>query len=490
MDRASAILLRFSNILVMVVVARIISPEELGVYALAITVYGFVVCLASWGVASAIGRSDLDADRLGPTVTTFALTSTCVIAVSMAFAAGPIASLFGMPEAVGPIRILAVAVAVQGLFAVPGAQIQRAFRQDVLFRANVFAFIVSNPALVLLATVIHGAEAFAWSRVLGNLVVGIVPARAGDPVSPGLAGPVCRAAASFWVPAALGSVLSQLVLNVDYVIIGREMSAADLGYYMLAFNICSWPTAALGAVMDQIVLPAFSGVRRDGGDLRLTVARAVRAVALVACPIGAFTFAFAHPLIETVYGAKWLTAAPVVSVLAVFGVLYVLELLFDNMMIASGRTVTMFIVQAVALAVLIPVLVLGARVGGLVGVGVGHIVVILLVTMPAYLVAIRIITGAGVGVTLRALSRPVLAAVAAAAVALVVTEGLGHPFAKVAIGGVVGLIVYIAVTGPELLQFFPGRLTDKRILVLATTWPVLLAKRQRTGKVVGRHRRS
>jgi lipopolysaccharide exporter len=392
---------------------------------------------------------------------------------------------------VGPIRILAIAVAVQGLFAVPGAQLQREFRQDVLFRANLVAFVVSNTVLVLLATMISGAEAFAWSRVLGNLVVGVVILLALDTrYLPGWKGQFVGPLLRFGVPAALGSVLSQLVLNVDYVIIGREMSTTDLGYYMLAFNICSWPTAALGAVMEQIVLPAFSGVRRDGGDLRLTVARAVRAVALVACPVGAFTLAFAHPLIETVYGARWLTAAPVVSVLAVFGVLYVFTMLFDNMMIASGRTGTMFLVQTVALAVLVPVLFLGVHIGGLVGVGVGHIAVVLLVTMPAYLVAIRSITGAGVGVALRALSRPVLAAVAAAAVALVVTDGLGHPFARVAVGGVVGLIVYLAVTGPELLQLFPGRLTEKRILVLATTWPVLLAKSSRNYKVVGRHRRS
>src|ERR1700757_2557264 len=69
---ASAIVLRLSNVLVMAIAARIVAPAEMGVYALAITVYGFVVCLGSWGVTSAIGRSDLDADKLGPTVTTIA----------------------------------------------------------------------------------------------------------------------------------------------------------------------------------------------------------------------------------------------------------------------------------------------------------------------------------------------------------------------------------------------------------------------------------
>ena len=167
----------------------------------------------------------------------------------------------------------------------------------------------------------------------------------------------------FGVPAALGWLLAELVLNIDYVIIGREMSTADLGEYMLAFNIASWPTAVLGAVVAQIVLPAFSAVRLGGGDLGLTVSRAIRTVGFVACPIAAFTCAFAYPLIETVYGARWLGAAPVLRLLALYGALYVLGLLFDNIMVAAGKTFAMFAVQAAALVTLVPALIVGAPFG-------------------------------------------------------------------------------------------------------------------------------
>jgi PST family polysaccharide transporter len=482
----SAILVRFSNVLVMAVAARIIAPEELGVYALAITVHGFVVCLASWGVTSAIGRSDLDADRLGPTVTTVALSTSCVVGGLMALVAGPIAAAFHAPEAAGPIRILAIAVVLQAVFAVAGAQLQRAFRQDVMFRANAIAFVISSAILLLLTTVMNGADAFAWSRVAGTLTVGVIMVRALEMrYKPGwharYIGPLLR----FGVPAALGSVLSQLVLNVDYIVVGREMSTADLGYYMLAFNICSWPTAALGAVMDQVVLPAFSGVRRDGGDLRSTVVRAVRTTALVACPIAGFTFAFAYPLIETVYGAKWLAAAPVLKVLALYGVLYVIGTLFSNIMIAAGRTMAMFAVQAVALIALVPVLIVGVHLGGLVGVGIGHILVVLIVTMPAYAVAMKFTAGAGVLDLLLALSRPVAGAVAAAGVAVGATAGLTHPLVKLAVGGVVGLIVYTAVAGSQLLQLLPARLADKRIMLLLTTWPAQSVRLLREAKERG-----
>jgi len=200
---------------------------------------------------------------------------------------------------------------------------------------------------------------------------------------------------------------------------------------------------------------------------------------LVACPIAAFTCVFAYPLIETLYGRRWLEAAPVLAILAVFGVFFVLGMVFDNIMIAAGRTMVMFGVQALALIVLIPALMVGVRLGGLVGVGIGHTAVILLVTMPAYALALLRITGAGIGVVLRALSRPTLGAVLAAAVATAGTHGIDQPILTLAVAGVVGLAVYLAVVGSEFLQLMPTRIAEMRLLVLATAWPEHLSARIR-----------
>jgi PST family polysaccharide transporter len=465
----------------MMVVARIIAPDELGVYAIAIAVYGFIVCVGALGVGAAIGRLDLDVDKLAPTVTTLAAVGGCATAALMAVLAGPFASALGVPEAAGAIRILAIAVALQGLFVVPTGQNQREFRQSVVFRGNAIGLVGSSATLLILVHVIPGAEAFAWSRVVAHLIACLTVLLSLDKrYRPGWNAEYVMPLLRFGVPAALGWLLAELVLNIDYVIIGREMSTADLGEYMLAFNIASWPTAVLGAVVAQIVLPAFSTVRLGGGDLGLTVSRAIRNVGFVACPIAAFTCAFAYPLIETVYGARWLGAAPVLRLLALYGVLYVLGLLFDNIMVAAGKTFAMFAVQVAALVALVPALLVGVHMGGLVGVGIGHIVVVLVVTMPVYLVATYRVAGAGVGVALRAISRPGLAAVAAAGVALLATDQLSSPIAKLAVAGVVGAIVYAAVVGPQLLELLPSRLAGKRICVVATTWPSLLAKQLRS----------
>jgi lipopolysaccharide exporter len=476
----SGIFLKLSSVLVMVLVARIISPKDLGVFTLATVIYGVVVSIAGWGIPTAIARLDLDADKLGPTVTTFSICSAFITAVFMVTFAKPLASLLGSPNAAASIRILTLSVLFAGIFAVPVAQNQRAFRQDVLFRATVVSFVVSSGALLLLVYLIPSAEAFAWSRVVAHVIVGWMIIRSlNKRYRPGWCGEYILPLLRFGVPAALGTVLSQLVLNADYVVIGHERSTGDLGLYVLAFNIASSPAAVLGAVMREIVLPGFSGVRRDQGDLRSTVSRAVRTLGFVACPIGAFICVFAYPLIDTVYGAKWSSAAPVLSILAPYGVLYVLTLLFDSIMIASGKTSAMFAVQLAALIALVPALLVGVRFGGLVGVGIAHIVVILFVTMPAYTFAIYRIAGAGFIVFLRALSRPLLASAAASGVAIVATFELDSAIGKLAIALVVGFLVYLVVAGRSLLQLLPSRVANNRIVLLVAEWPSFLRKRIR-----------
>jgi lipopolysaccharide exporter len=286
----------------------------------------------------------------------------------------------------------------------------------------------------------------------------------------------------FGVPAAIGTVLSQLVLNADYVIVAREQSAYNLGLYALAFNIASWPTAVLFVVIRVIVLPAFSTVRQNDGDLRSTVSRAIRILAFVACPIGAFTCAFAYPLVETLYGSKWSSAAPVLSILAPYGVLYVLTLLFDNIMIASGKTSAMFIVQLVALVSVVPALLFGIRVGGLAGVATAHILVILFVTLPCYAIVIFRITGADITTVLRAFARPLFAAVAATGIAVLVTFELDSAIGKLVIALIMGFFAYAAFSGRELLQLLPSRIADKRILLLIAVWPSLLRRRALNAK--------
>ncbi len=453
----SVIVLRFANIAVMVVAARLVAPDKFGVFALAVTVQAMVATVAELGVAQAITRSDLDPDRIAPTVATISLTTSLLLGASMAATAMPLADMLGDPDAAGPIRVLAVNVALLGAFAVPGAQLQREFRQRRIFFANAVAYVPSSAALIVLAVVGDGAMAFAWSSVVRGLTTGVVLLLS---VSrrywPGFNREELPALLRFGLPLALANLLSQLLMNVDYVFIGRVRGAEQVWLYVLAFNIASWPIAVLGSTMNGVVVPAFSKVDRSLDTMTNALRRATSSVALVACPIAAMTMALSRPLVLTLYGDEWGRAAPVLTVLALYGVLSVCSLLFANVVIAMGRTMVLLVVQVAALLCLLPALALGVAAWDLVGIGWGHLAVVTCVTIPAYLTAIRTSTGVSPAVPLRAIVRPLAAATVAAATAHLASGLVSESLFSLALGGTLGVLVYTVLAAPLLMGEIPG----------------------------------
>lgn len=452
------IVFRLSNIVVTAMVARILAPEQFGVFALAVTVHAFIVSVAELGVAAAIARSDLDVDRIAPTAATIAIATSLLAAAPMVVFAEPLATLLGTVAAAPSIRILALGVAMIGPFAVPGAVLQREFRQKALFQATVSGFVPGSILLVGLALMGAGIEALAWSRIATQLITGIVMIVAARRLYlPGLDLRILAPLLAFGLPLALSNLLSQVLLNVDNIFVGRMLGASELGTYTIAFSVSVWSSAAIGSMLNSVVLPGITAVVREGGDIRAAVNSAVGIVTWVAAPIAAFSIAFARPLILTIYGPQWGEAAPVLSVLSIYGMVFVLGLLFANIIIASGRTGVLFWVQAAALAALLPALPLGIHWGGTVGAAWAHVLVVGCVTLPIYLMSLRKVSGVRISAVAHQVMSRVLAAAASAALAVAATAGLDADATKTLAGFLIGGTAYALLTRRTLLIVFPVR---------------------------------
>lgn len=455
---ATSVMMRLSNVAIMAVVARLITPDEFGVFTLAMVAHAAIASFAELGIASAIARRDLDVRSIAPSAVTISVGVSAVLGGLMAVFAMPIATVLGSASAAPALRILSISIALTGVFVVPAAQLQRDFRQRDLFLSNLVGTIVGAALLIGLAMAGDGVLAFAWSRVGGQLVTGTMIVHAlTSRHRPGWNRASVSLLLRFGLPLAAANLLSQAVANVDYVFVGRTLSLRDVGLYTLAFNISSWATSVIGSVISGVALPGFSAVRERQGDVRRALFTATRAVALVAFPIAAVTSGLASPLITTVYGGRWADAAPVVVILSVYGAAGAVGQLVANILIVWGRTVVLFTVQVVVLVVLVPALAVGITRMGLVGAGLAHVATVLLVTLPVYLYSLRKALGGGLGSMARGAWGPLVAALACGATAHLVALSLsGSPaWVQLVAGGTAAGVVYLLLTARQLGVLLP-----------------------------------
>jgi PST family polysaccharide transporter len=444
---AGNIVVRIAGIVVTAAIARILSPADFGVFAIALAVHVVVGSLAELGMGSAVARSAHEPEDIAPTVTTLSIAVSLLLGATMVALADPVATVVGVPAAADPIRVLSICLVLTGFFAVPGAQLTREFRQDRIFLATAAGFLPANALLIALALDGGGATSFAWSRVLGQIVTGaVMVACLHRRYRPGWRPAVVVPLLVFGLPLSLANLVNWSLLNADYVIIGRLLTETQVGVYMIAFTVAGWSTTVLSSVLNGVIVPSFGRVLEDARLFGSALESAVRLVALVAAPICVVTIVLARPLVETVFGTKWLDAAPVLAILAAYGALFSVSLLFANVLVAVGATGRLLGIQGVWVAVLVPAMVVGIHVDGLVGAAWAHVVTVAVVTLPLYVVAVRRSTGLDLRELPRAVLGPVGAALAAGGFALGCRLLLDHPAAAVVVGGALAVASYAVLT--------------------------------------------
>jgi lipopolysaccharide exporter len=468
---AANITMRFASVAVTALLARLLSKDDFGVFAVALAVYLVVASLAELGMASAVARSALEPEEIAPTIASISILASVGIATAMAVGAPLLASALGQPAAAQPIRVLAICLVLTGIFAVPGAQLVREFRQDKVFLGTVVGFLIANPILVVLALHGGGATSFAWSRVAGQLATGLVfVLSTSRRYWPRWRREVVRPLLRFGLPLSIANLVNWSLLNADYMILGRLVDAATIGVYVIAFNVANWSTAVLGSVLNSVVVPAFGRVADDRERLGAALVSSTGLVAAVALPMAAVIAALARPLVVTVFGARWSEASPVLVVLAVYGALYAFSLLFANVLVATGQTVRLLLVQIGWVLVLVPGIVFGEHWAGLQGVAWAHVVTIGLIAVPAYGVAVLRATGQRPTGLVRAATGPLLAALLAGGAAHLASSPFTTPWLALLVGGLVGGLVYLLAIAPTAIRQLPARFLPAWLPGWARRW--------------------
>jgi O-antigen/teichoic acid export membrane protein len=422
----NTIVLRVSNFAVGIVLARtVFGPSIWGLYAVSQVILAVLLSANELGVSAAIIRWEGDVRHVARTVLTLSVASSLVLFGVLYATAPTISRLLGSPGATDVVRVVCACVILDGFAGVPLALITKEFAQGRRMIVDSVNFVTSTAITLWLAFSGHGAISFSWGALAG-CTVGLVFANVLAPyvVLPGWDLGDARRLLRYGLPLAGASLLVMLVFNVDSAIVGATLGAAMLGIYQLAFNISSWPVVGISQAVSRVSFAGFSRLADTPEKLADAFTRSLAMLMALTVPACVLLATVAKPLILVVYGQRWIDAAPVLSLLAMLGMLRVAYGLVYDCLAAAGRRHMLMWVQAMWLATLIPVLLVGAKTHGLIGVGAGHLIVAGGLVGPAFLIALS-----RVGISVRSIVNacwlPCAGGILMAVVALLVLHAVG-----------------------------------------------------------------
>jgi PST family polysaccharide transporter len=329
-----------ANLAAIAVLARLLTPEQFGLFAVA----GIVVALANTLSDGAFALPLVQREDVTPvhirTALWASLLMASTIAAVVALAAPWLQHFFGFAElqlilfAIVPVLLLK-AVASVGL-----ALLQRAHRFSAITGIMVVTQVIGyvGPA-ILLAALGFGV----WSLVIAQLVSGLLEAACfyaatRFPARPAVKLDALKEILSFGGYLTLGRLANWGALQIDNIIVGRALGAEALGLYSRAYNLLAVSTTVLGDPAFRVLFPAFARLQADRARLQAGFKRAL-AVALpfYAC-VSAFAILHGGAAVLLVLGPRWMEAvAPLQLLFAAFiaraGYKYT-----ESILLATGRS--------------------------------------------------------------------------------------------------------------------------------------------------------
>lgn len=328
------------NVVVLAIMARILTPDEighavtgLGVGAIALSVREFVT------PEFLIQRDDISNNDLR---SSFSLlwVITLIIAVIVLAAAPAISRLYDAPDLQVFLSLILISALVESVSLPVIAILRRNMAFGVLANIRTAALTLSGLTTVITSLLGFGYVSYAWGILVSSVALAIMAVL----VMPYSWPLIWRPSMSEWrTVLAFGrfkgasQVIDRLYETVPQLILGKVMSMTSVAVYNRASTICAIPDRIVMSTFYTIAFPALAASVRDGRNIKQAYLRTLSYLSAVYWPGVCLTALTADPIVELVLGPQWHDSIILVRVLALASLFWVAVIVINPLLLALGH---------------------------------------------------------------------------------------------------------------------------------------------------------
>lgn len=339
---------KYSGVIISLVVAgvlaRLLSPNDFGVVAIATVIIAFFNLFTDMGVSPAIVQNkSLTKEELSGI---FSFTVWTGIGISILFFASSwlIADYYESRI----LRTLCQLLSINLLFAsatiVPGALFYRNKEFKFIAVRSFIIQITGGAGAVIAALYGAGLYALIINPILSSILIFVISyQRYPQRLRFTLGLKPLRRIFSYSAYQFLFNVINYFSRNLDKLLIGKYMSLSDLGYYEKSYRLMMLPLQNITQVITPVMHPIFSDFQDNKEKLATSYERIIRFLSFIGLPLSVLLFFTAEEVTLIIFGNQWLPSVPVFRILALSVGIQIILSSSGSIFQAAGDTRSLFI---------------------------------------------------------------------------------------------------------------------------------------------------
>ncbi|MSU23200.1 MAG: hypothetical protein EXS32_05170 [Opitutus sp.] len=334
-----------------VVLARLVSPSEHGVFAMAASLFMLLVLFRDLGLgAAAVQAPTLSEEQCSTLWRVHAVVGVALAALAVALAP-VLAAFYHEPRVAGLITTMSAGLLIIGGNAWPRVLLTRQLRFAELNRVETIAAVVGTVAAIVAGGLGAGAYAFV-AFLLVSEVISLVEAwrlcgwRPTAPVRWASLREIWRTG----VNLTGYNVVQYFQQQLDTLLMGRWFGAGALGLYNRPAQLLALPVQHGTAPLTQVLLATLSRLGPDSPEFARHVRSTANLIAHLTLPLAVVCISLPHETVQLILGAAWPEAAPLLRWLAVNAAISYLSATIYGVSVAAGQTRRLALLSLVVLA--------------------------------------------------------------------------------------------------------------------------------------------
>lgn len=320
------------------ILSRLLTPAQIGVYSVAIAFVNLVHMLRDFGTSEYL----VQAPNLDAEIARSAFTVTWIMAWSLAallfVCSGWVAMFFDEQGLGSVLRILCLTYLLLPVGSTVNAMLIREMQFGIRYKIQVTELLTQNGVTIALAWNGFGYYSPAWGAVAG--MVATVSGCfwwASEYRIRGISLKHWRPVVDFGVKKTGGTVMNRLGDSSPDFVIGRMLGFAQVGLFSRGFGLVRMFQDNVSGAVSSVVYSAFSQRHRDGENPAELFLRSITFITGIGWPFLGFASLMAFPIIRIFFGDQWDGAVPILRLTAIQVCIGIIVIHYQDLLTAIGR---------------------------------------------------------------------------------------------------------------------------------------------------------
>jgi O-antigen/teichoic acid export membrane protein len=320
------------------VLARLLTPAEIGVYSVGLAIAALAHVVRDFGIGNyLIQEKGLTIDRIR-TALGMAIAIAWTMAILLVAASLPIARYYAEPGLRNVLIVLSATFLIIPISSPVLSLLRRDMAFGVLYVIGVAGSLIHAVTAIALAWLGFGFMSLAWASLATNLTTLLLTTLYRPSIARVLPSfKEWRRVLSFGSYSSAAGLIAQIGMNASDLVIGRMLGFAAVGFYSRAQGLVSVFNRDLMGAVTAVTLPALAIEHREGRLLKEPYLKGLSFITVFAWPFFGFLGLMAYPIVQIFFGPQWDASVPLVQFLCLAGLIYASYNLSESILVAMGQ---------------------------------------------------------------------------------------------------------------------------------------------------------